>query len=253
LGFDEADARARPAAAAPDARTAAAPLGVAVVGHSLGAGIASLVAGALPDATRALVMIEAVSLLSRPDDTAPGALRRAAASAAALDGRARAGPRTHASLAAAVAARVATVAGYPGRQFLSPAAATPMVKRGTAPAPTATATATDGVEVEVGVGAAMHGVVFRHDPRVVESSAHYFSEGQVRAFLAAVRSPVGVLLAQHGWPYSVDEVAARLELLRTHAPRLHASSLRGAGHHLHLEPPTRDEVAAWATDFLCTV
>ena len=104
-----------------------AQFGDDLLGHSLGAGLAPLLAGSLPDRIAGLICLDGLGPSPRPDEDAAQQFRTALdAKAGALRGGVGS---CYASLEAAVDARLATVARHPGShatgsQYLSRGAAT---------------------------------------------------------------------------------------------------------------------------------
>ncbi len=191
----------------PEIAAAADALGwpmFALVGHSMGAGIATLVAAAYPQRVRRLVLLEGAGPMAAPSEQAPEQLRRA------LDDERRAAgasPRVFPDLDAAIAARARDT-------DLDTSSASLLVERGTV-------AVTDGVR-------------FTHDPRLRTRSRVRFTEDQVLAFLAAIECPVLAVGARQGWPFPEDVVARRLAAIAT----LQQEVVDG-GHHVHLTHPER--------------
>ncbi len=178
--------------------------GFSLIGHSMGAGISTLVAGTFPDRVDRLVLLEGAGPLAAEASKAPAQL------AAALEDEARAASasaRIFPSLDAAVEARLRD-------SDLERGTAQLLVERGT-------------VEAEGGVR-------FTHDPRLRSRSRLRLTEDQVLAFLAAISCPVLALRALQGWPFPEDLVAARLATIR----HLETAEVEG-GHHVHLTHPER--------------
>ena len=185
----------------------------ALLGHSMGAGIASLVPAAAPGRVTRAVLIEGAGPLATPPEDAPALLRSALDDEHRLDGGSS---RVHPDLASAVAAR---------RQGtdLDPAAARILVER----------------SVETGDD----GVRFTFDPRLRTRSRWRFTEEQVVAFLAGIDWPVLAVRATSGWPFPEDEMARRLAAI----PDCTRIEVDG-GHHVHLTHPER--VAPAIAEFL---
>jgi pimeloyl-ACP methyl ester carboxylesterase len=176
----------------------------ALLGHSLGAGISSLVPSAAPGRVERLVLVEGAGPLATPPEEAPGLLRRA------IEDERRVGESTaklHPDLASAVAARCHGT-------DLDAAAARVLVER--------------SVETVDG------GVRFTFDPRLRTRSRWRFTEEQVLAFLAAIDCPVLAVRAASGWPVPEEQMAARLDAI----PDLERIEIDG-GHHVHLTHPER--------------
>lgn len=175
-----------------------------LLGHSMGAGIATLVPAAAPGRIERVVLLEGTGPLSEPAERAPSSLAEALAQEAQLAHR-RA--RVFPSFEAAVAARRRD-------SDLDEASARLLVERGS--------------EAVAG------GVRFTHDPRLRTRSRIRFTEEQVRAFLCAMDCPVLAVRASHGWPFPAELVAARMAAV----PDLRLIEVDG-GHHVHLTHPER--------------
>jgi pimeloyl-ACP methyl ester carboxylesterase len=175
-----------------------------LLGHSMGAGISSLVPAVYSDRVRRVVLLEGAGPLAAE----PGLAAQQLISALADEEKARAAaPRIFPDFESAVAARMRD-------SDLDHEAARRLVKRGTE-------------EVDGGVR-------FTHDPRLKTRSRLRFTEEQVHAFLAAIRCPVLAVGASRGWPFPKDLVEARLALI----PDLERAVVDG-GHHVHLTHPER--------------
>ena len=175
-----------------------------LLGHSMGAGISSLVPAVFPDRVRRVVLLEGAGPLAADAGKAPEQL------ISALADEAKAGaaePRNFPNLESAISARMRDT-------DLDAEAARRLVERGTE--------SDDG------------GVRFIHDPRLKTRSRLRFTEDQVHAFLAAIRCPVLAVGATEGWPFPKELVEARLALI----PDLERAVVEG-GHHVHLTHPER--------------
>lgn len=183
-----------------------------LIGHSMGAGISTLVAGAFPDRVQRLVLLEGVGPLAADASRAPEQL------ASAVEDEVRAAtasPRVFPNLDAAIAARMRD-------SDLDREAALALVERGTE-------------EVDGGIR-------FTHDPRLRTRSRTRLTEDQVWAFLAGITCPVLAVRALQGWPFPEEVVAARLAVIKY----LETAEIDG-GHHVHLTHPER--VAPLIRDF----
>jgi pimeloyl-ACP methyl ester carboxylesterase len=192
---------------APEVAAAAELLGwrrFALIGHSMGAGISTLVAGAFPDRVLHLVLLEGAGPLAGDAEKAPSQL---AAAVADEQRAAAASARVFPDIEAAVAARLRD-------SDLDTDSARLLVERGTE--------------------AAENGVRFSHDPRLKSRSRLRLTEDQVLAFLSAISCPVLAVRALQGWPFPEDLVAARLAVVRD----LQRAEVEG-GHHVHLTHPER--------------
>jgi pimeloyl-ACP methyl ester carboxylesterase len=185
-----------------------------LLGHSMGAGISSLVPSAAPGRVRRMVLVEGLGPLSGP---AEGASERFAA---ALEDEAQLAQR-------------------PGRgPFPDVENAVRARMRGTDLEPDAAR-----LLVDRGVDVTADGVRFRHDPRMKLRSRLRMTEEQVCAFLAAIACPVLVIRASQGFPFPEDEGRARLMRIRD----CRVVDVEG-DHHVHLTAPER--VTPIVTEFV---
>ncbi|KAF1699953.1 alpha/beta fold hydrolase [Pseudoxanthomonas suwonensis] len=186
----------------------------ALLGHSMGAAVAAMVAVAQPQRVARLGLIETVGPLAEDETAAPERLRQAVGAARALRGKSL---RVFPDPGVAVRARLHA-------SPMEEAAARLLVERGIRPV--------EG------------GHVWSSDPRLTLPGAQRMTEGQVQALLRALECPVHAVLARKAQPYFPEDVrAARLAVL----PRAEVTVLDG-GHHLHMDRPA--EVAAALGPFL---
>ena len=179
-----------------------------LLGHSLGAGIAALVAAASPERIERLLLIEGIGPLG---DDGSHTLQRFR-DALAPHGTNRKPLRVFRGVAQAVAAR-SMASGLPAEL------ARPIVERGLAE--------TDG------------GWRWRSDPRLTRPSAVRLAETQVHALLRGIGAPTALLLAQPATSYLPG---ALMQARAACVANITVSHLDG-GHHLQLEHPA--DVAAW--------
>lgn len=188
-----------------------------LLGHSMGAAIASLVAAVAPRRTQALVAIEALGGLAAPASQTVERLRAHVAALAAFSDKQL---RVFADIAAPVRARMlANQLDEPSARLL----------------------------VERGVRAVAGGWSWRSDPRLMLPTAVRMTEDQVRDVLAAIECPAQVIYATPAQPYFPEPERSQRAALLAHG-RLH--TLPGH-HHLHMDQP--EAVAAVVRDFLGTV
>ena len=190
-----------------------------LLGHSMGAGIASLIAAACPDRIERLVAIEMLGALAEPPTRAAARLREAVAAQRTLaDKRLRVFP----DIDTAVRARL-----HAGRVPGS------------------------GLDAELlrllvtrGVRAVPGGFTWSSDPRLMLPSLMRHTREQVDDLLAAITCPTLAVFAEPAQPYLPDdERRRRIRLL----PQGRLLTLPG-GHHLHMQQPA--PVAAAVTEFL---
>jgi len=188
----------------------------ALLGHSMGAGIASLIAAACPQRIERLVAIEALGALPETVDNTVARMREAVTATRALPGKRL---RTFADLEPAIRARVN---GNVVR--VSEDAARLLVERGVRE--------TEG------------GWEWSSDPRLTLPTMVRMTDEQVRALIAGIECPTRVIYADPPQPYLPEpRRSAHAALL----PRGEMIVLPGS-HHLHMEQP--DAVGAAIGDFL---
>jgi pimeloyl-ACP methyl ester carboxylesterase len=183
-----------------------------LLGHSMGAGIASLIPGVVPDRVERVVLLEGLGPSVTPPEKAPEQLAAAIRSEAVLTA---AGNRRFPDLETAVKARLRD-------SHLDEPTARLLVERGT--------------EVTA------DGVRFTHDPRLRSRSRLRLTEDQVHAFLTAIRCPVLAVRASDGWPLPLEFIEKRIATI----PDVRTVEVEG-GHHVHLTDP--DRVAPLIRDF----
>jgi pimeloyl-ACP methyl ester carboxylesterase len=190
-----------------------------LLGHSMGAGISSLVAAACPQRVEKLVAIEALGALAEVPERTVARLREAIAATRALPGKSL---RVFSDLSIAVHARMA--AGSQVGSRLSETAARLLVERGVVPV--------EG------------GFVWSSDPRLTLPTMQRMTEPQVRDLVAGIECPTRVIFAEPAQTYLPEPLRReRAGLL----PRGELIVMPG-GHHLHMEEPAA--VAGAIGDFL---
>ena len=179
-----------------------------LMGHSMGAGIAALLAAAMPEAIEKLVMIEGLGPYTGQPEDAVKHLRLALDEWQNFDDTVR----PIASFEFAVKARMN------GLLPVGEQAAQLLCARGTKEV-------TDGL-------------IWSSDKRLRLSSPTRFYEEQVCAFLAAIQAPTLLIMAQHTLPFNVGDYQKRIKAHQ----HLTLVKLEG-GHHLHID----DNVSGVAT------
>jgi pimeloyl-ACP methyl ester carboxylesterase len=179
-----------------------------LLGHSMGAGIASLVAAATPQRIERLRLIEGLGPLG-DDGTQTLQRFRDALTPHVVS---RKPLRVFHDVEQAVSARVLA-------SGLAAELARPIVTRGLI--------YTDG------------GWRWRSDPRLMQSSPVRQAESQIHAILRGIDAPTALLLADPATPYLP---AAPMQARAGCVPDIVVSPMAG-GHHLHLEQPAA--VADW--------
>lgn len=186
----------------------------ALLGHSMGAGIASLIAAAVPERIERLVAIEALGALPETIEQTVPRLREAVASARDLPQRPL---RVFPDLDAPVRARMRV-------NGLSEASARLLVERGVR-------------DVE-------GGHVWCSDARLTVSTAVRMTAGQVDALVAGIACPTRVVFADPPQPYLPEPDRSRRARLLPDGDLV----VMAGGHHLHMEQP--EDVAAALGTFL---
>lgn len=228
--------------------------GYALLGHSMGGGVACLLAAAFPEHVRRLALVEGFGPLSRaPGTFAPNladALRKRHAACTGERGR----ERLYATLDDAAAVRVNGAKRLPGEQFLSLEAARLLAARGTEHVPAAEAGgargggAADGARGGGGGSDEAPLLRFSHDRRLAHPSAHTWHEAQVLGVLHSIACPTLLLQAPHGWPTPEPGFSRRTRAMREGLLRVH--ELEAGSHYAHLDPETAPAVQDAIVPFL---
>jgi len=175
---------------------------VALVGHSMGAGLASLLAATFPERVSKLVLIEGLGPLSGRAENGPKRLRKYIRQVR------RGVPETN-RINGDFAEMVRNRAERGG---MSEDAAAHLVERG--------------------VEAVDSGFRWRNDLRAAQSSPFYLEETQVLAFLERITSPALLIKAESGLLRQKSTTYRREQAISG----LAVAEL-GGGHHLHMDSP----------------
>lgn len=180
-----------------------------LLGHSLGAGIASMIAAAQPRQVEQLLLIEGLGLLGDDGSRTLERFRDAMTADIAPSKRLR----TFTSIDQAISARTLAT-GLPAAQ------ARPIIERA--------------------VIAADGGWQWRSDPRINRATPMRLAESQIHALLHGIEAPTRLLLAEPAATYlPAEPMAERIACV----PTIQVTHMDG-GHHLHLEHA--EAVAEWA-------
>jgi pimeloyl-ACP methyl ester carboxylesterase len=193
-----------------------------LLGHSMGAGISSLVAAGAPERVRRVVAIEALGALAEEPERTASRLREAVAATRALRGKRL---RVFPDIALAVRARMQGVTG----SALSEGAARLLVERGIAP---------------VRGDGGGDGFAWSSDPRLTLPTMMRLTEAQVRDLVRGIGCPTRVIHADPPQPYLPEPLRSERAALLPHGELV----VLPGGHHLHMEQPA--EVAAAIATFL---
>ncbi len=181
----------------------------ALMGHSMGAAVACLLAAAFPERFSRLTLIDGLGMLTTPAESTADQLRRGLLAHRMRPSRMPSYP----DLASAVAARVAG-----GVTPIDANTAAPLVARNSRER-------SDGR------------ITLRTDSRLLKASPVRFTSPQVLALLASIRSPMQLIEGDQG---ILGERQWAIKA-RAAVPYLTRCVLPG-GHHLHLEPGSVERV-----------
>ena len=190
----------------------------ALLGHSMGAGIGSLIAAACPERIERLVAIEALGALAEAPEHTVARMREAVAAHRAIAGKQL---RVFPDIETAVRARLHATR-VPG-SGLDEALARLLVERG--------------------VAEVAGGYVWSSDPRLTLPTMTRMTEAQVENLVAGIHCPTKVIFGEPAQPYLPDDVRRRRAAL---LPRGELLVMPG-GHHLHMNQAAA--VAAVIGDF----
>lgn len=183
-----------------------------LLGHSMGASVATLFAGAFPERIERLVLIEGIAPMVTEPEVAAEQLAQSIKKRIRMQLRTQ---KPYADLHSMVSARMN------GRWPVDQQAARWLVERG-------------GMQRE-------GGYYWRSDARLMLPSILRMSELQVESFIRRVTASVLLILGDSGIPQS----DRRIELFRS----IRTESLSG-GHHLHLEEQAAGLIATMINEFL---
>lgn len=208
--------------------------GTHIIGHSMGTGIAILLAGAYPELAKSVVCLDGFGPVVKDEKDAATILRKS------LDARLNPNPRgikpkEYKSIEAAMEARLRAVKSFPGNQTLSEYAAKTIITRATEPFHPPSISSTS--------------VKFRHDPSLFLPSPMYATKEMTEAFIDAIRCPTLLLRASSGWPPSNPTAFGERMKIMQEKNLLEQDELQ-ASHHLHLDPESSGEVNKKIEKFL---
>lgn len=190
----------------------------ALLGHSMGAGIASLVAAGSPERIERFVAIEALGALAEVPERTAVRLRDAVAATRALPSKRL---RVFPDIEPAVRARMQANA-------LSEPVARLLVERGLR-----------AVHTDQGPG----GFEWSSDPRLTLPTMIRTTEAQIRDLVAGIACPTRVIYADPAQPYLPEPLRSERSALLPQGEQV----VIAGSHHLHMEDPA--SVAAAIGDF----
>ena len=184
-----------------------------LIGHSLGACLASIIAGSIPDRIETLILLDAIGPLTTPADESALKYQTYFKQLNALKKKR---VRNYASIDSACEHRGAS--GYLAASFVGPI-------------------------VERGLKRIDDVFQWRHDPRLLLPSPLKMTEAQTVAFLKEIAAPTLLINASQGFKIKPSDYQPRLDAVSN----LNLKTL-DCGHHLHVEKP--NECANLINDFL---
>ncbi|WP_028304085.1 alpha/beta hydrolase [Oceanospirillum maris] len=208
---------------------------VDLLGHSMGAGVATLMAGAIPDRIRRVALIEGLGPLATPADESPQQLSQALGRYRLQGGQSQSDPsqarqsqhhKTKSYKAPPCYATVdeAAKARMKGIGEISYQAALPLTERGT--------------------WQDSDGLRWRSDARLRIPSPVRLTEAQVYSFCAAITAPTCLVIGEQGFLVNGDNTPLRKEKVAD----IQQHILPG-NHHLHLELESAPAVAGTLIQF----
>ncbi len=183
-----------------------------LLGHSMGASIATLFAGAFPERVESLVLIEGIAPMVTEPENAAEQLAQSIKKRIRMQGRPQ---KPYPDIDSVITARMK------GRWPVDEQAARWLGERG-------------AIQRE-------DGFYWRSDPRLMLPSILRMSEEQVESFIKRVAVPALLILGDDGIPQSDRRVA----LFRS----IRVETLSG-GHHLHLEEQAVGLIATMINEFI---
>ncbi|GLR64445.1 alpha/beta fold hydrolase [Marinospirillum insulare] len=220
-----------------DVQAAAMALGwksFTLIGHSMGAGVASLLAGAHPSVVEKLLLIDGIGTLTTADKDAASQLSQAMARWIGHQKRSR--NQDDKDAVSAFSGKI-----YPSIDL---AAKARMLGVGAVDYPAALQLCQRALQA-VDPSDAATGWFWRSDSRLRHPSPFRLTEAQNLSFMTAIKAPTLYLEADQGLMVKRPEIATRLQAIEN-AQKL---SLTG-GHHLHLEETSCEAVTAEVIQFL---
>jgi pimeloyl-ACP methyl ester carboxylesterase len=184
-----------------------------LLGHSLGAAICSLIAGAIPHRIKGLGLIDGLGPFTQPTDQAPSQLRLFLEERTKKPNKT---PSRYDDVETALQARLKA-------NVMERSSALLLVERGLK-------------QLDNGQW------TWRTDPRLLMPIPLMFTEGQILAFLHAITAPVSIIRPESGYAFPPELIAKRLGAVQ------HAQVHTIAGHHhVHLDNP--ESVANYLAPF----
>jgi len=203
---------------------------IILIGHSMGGGISSVIAGSFSEKISKLILLDNLGLSSRlPEDACKG-FRNAVTSQVIFLTTPHS---TYSSIDDMVDQRLKTLTSHPGNQTLSRKSAERLVKHAAIEVSSSSSSSSSSLSSSSTDISTRKIYKFTHDKRVVSPSLLFVDEVQSISFLKAIQCPTLILQAENGWP--MDE-ATRKERLAAIQIKTHI--LLPGSHHFHLDEET---------------
>ncbi len=184
-----------------------------LLGHSLGACLASIAAPMLHNKIKGLILLDAIGPIAENEEKAHHNYQRYLNQSKKI---AISRSKCFDSIEEAINTRAAK--GYMTKELAKPI-------------------------VERGVKKTEAGYVWRHDKRLLLPSPLRMTENHVLSFLKAIQTKTLLITAKNGFIYDEEKVQARINAVSD----IQQSTIDG-GHHIHLEKP--QEVASLIKEFI---
>ncbi len=175
---------------------------VHLLGHSMGACLASLIAGVEPDRILSMILIEALGPFSNPESTARDQLATYAKKVCTVKNKQA---KPYPSLEQAALNRAQK--GYLSQEFTE-------------------------ILAKRGLQEKEQAFYWRHDRRLLITSPLTMTEGQILSCLKEIRAKSCLIKASNGYEFDHEILQKRIETVKN----LQVYSLEG-GHHIHMERP----------------
>lgn len=212
---------------------------VALLGHSMGGGMAITYGGIFPNQISHAILIDIYGPEPKKESNTAASIRNH------VTQRRSSGPngRRHIfypTLERCIQARQKSAV---GNQYISLQAATEIATRATvAVKKNKNHTYNDDRD---DCGGDPLGYKFRHDTRLLWPSLQYFSRDQIKYIMKEVTCHVCIIKAEDGYPFSKERIDDAIQNLN---PTVH--KVLPGSHHLHADPETADAVLDTIYDFL---
>ena len=217
---------------------------VVLIGHSMGGGLCTVIAGAFPEKVSALVLLDNLGLSARdPKDVCKG-FRAAVTSQVSFLTTPHS---TYSSIEEMVEQRLKTLTTHPGSQTLSKKAAERLVKHAAMQVTTTGVSSSSSLSSTSSSSSSPTLYRFTHDKRVVSPSLMFVDEAQAMSFLSNIKCPTLVVQATNGWPIDDGIRKARMEAFND---KLLTHVVCPGSHHLHLDEDTAGKVSEEVARFL---